>query len=64
MVKILVLIGQHEDAVIRLEYIISQSGNLTADVLQLDPFWNPIREMDRFKAIINNPEYQVDLADN
>ena len=64
MVKILLLIGEYEDALTRLEYIISKSGLIAVEILKLDPFWNPIREMEGFKAIINNPEYQVKISNN
>ncbi|MFC2123808.1 tetratricopeptide repeat protein [Bacteroidota bacterium] len=64
MVKILVMVGDYEHALSRLEKIINQTGYITANVLQFDPFWNPIREMEGFKAIINNPKYQVNLSDN
>jgi tetratricopeptide (TPR) repeat protein len=64
MVKILVMVGEYEDALTRLEYIISQNGEITAEVLKLDPFWNPVRDMDKFQEIISNPKYQISLLDN
>jgi hypothetical protein len=59
MVQILLMIGEYEKALSRLEYVISKSGFISAEILKLDPFWNPIREMEGFKAIINNPAYQA-----
>ncbi|MCK5367844.1 MAG: tetratricopeptide repeat protein, partial [Cyclobacteriaceae bacterium] len=64
MVKILVIVGEYKDALTRLDNIISRHGGISVEVLKLDPFWNPIRDMDGFKAIINNPEYQVNLTNN
>ena len=64
IVKIFLMVGEFEDTLTRLEFIISQNGSITVEELKLNPFWNPIREMDGFKAIINNPEYQVNISDN
>ena len=58
------MIGEYENALKRIEFIIQQSGMITADNLKLDPFWNPIKEKEGFKAIINNPGYQVNRHDN
>ena len=59
MVRILMMVGEYDDAVTKLEQIIKRSGNITADILKIDPFWDPVREKEKFKEIINNPAYQV-----
>ena len=64
MAKILLMVGEYEEAIAKLEFLLSQNGSISIELLKLDPFWNPIKEMDGFKAIINNPEYQVNLSDN
>ncbi len=58
MVKILLMVGEYDEALVRLDIIIRQNGSLTVEELKLDPFWNPVRDMEGFKAIIDNPEYQ------
>ena len=42
----------------KLEYLIKQNGLISVELLKRDPFWDPLRGMNGFKAIINNPEYQ------
>jgi len=64
MVRILVMIGEYDDALTRLDQIISQNGNISVELLKLDPFWNPVRDMDKFKEIISNPKYQIELPAN
>ncbi|MCK5105513.1 MAG: hypothetical protein KAR17_21965, partial [Cyclobacteriaceae bacterium] len=64
MAKILLMVGEYDKVLSRLEFLLSQNGSISIELLKLDPFWNPIREMDGFKAIINNPKYQVNLSDN
>ncbi len=58
MVKILVMTGEHDEAMRRLEKIISQHGDLTANILKIDPFWDPVRNHEIFRKIIANPEYK------
>ena len=62
MVRIYLMVGEYEEAIRGLENMISwEDGRLTVERLKFDPFWDPIRELDGFKAIINNPEYQVNI---
>ena len=61
MARILLMIGQYEDAISRLEFLIQQSGYLSVERLKIDPFWDPLRELDAFKTLIENPKYQVNL---
>jgi hypothetical protein len=58
-IRILVLSGKYDQAIERLSDVIEKDGRISVEWLKSDPFWNPIREMEEFKAIINNPEYQV-----
>jgi tetratricopeptide (TPR) repeat protein len=56
---ILIMVGEYDEAIKKLEYILSRYGGvLNITELKEDPIYNPLREMDGFKAIINNPEYQ------
>jgi len=64
MVRILLMVGEYEDALTRLEFIIAHNGRITVKELKLDPFWNPVRKMEKFQSIINNPKYQVNLSGN
>jgi TolB-like protein/Flp pilus assembly protein TadD len=63
MVRILVMVGDYDEAMIRLEPIVKHTGSvITVETLKLDPFWDPVRDNDKFQEIINNPEYQIDLS--
>ena len=61
MAKILLLVGEFDQCISKLEFLLQQNGNMTVELLKLNPFWDPLREMDAFKALINNPKYQVNL---
>ena len=64
MAKILLMVGEYDGVLSRIENLLDQSGYISVELLKIDPFWNPVREMDRFKEIISNPKYQIDLSDN
>jgi tetratricopeptide (TPR) repeat protein len=62
MVRILVMVGEYDEALIRLDKIIRQHGSIiTVEILKLDPFWDPVRNNKKFKEIITNPAYQTIL---
>ncbi len=62
MVRILIMVEEYDDALIKLDQVIKHSGFWTVEILKLDPFWDPVRNNEKFKEIISNPEYQVDLS--
>jgi adenylate cyclase len=59
MVKILTMVGDHEQALEKLEYIMGKTGYITVEMLKMDPFWDPLRNMERFRNIFSNPEFQT-----
>jgi TolB-like protein/Flp pilus assembly protein TadD len=62
MVRILVIVGNFNEAMNRLERVIEHSGRIiSVEILKLDPFWDPVRNNAKFQEIINNPEYQIEL---
>jgi TolB-like protein len=61
MVRILVMVGEFDEAMARLNRIFKYHGGITAEILKLDPFWDPVRNHEKFKEIISNPAYQVNL---
>jgi len=62
VVRILVLLGDYNEAMKRLEKIINYTGFITVEILKLDPFWDPVRNNAKFIEIVNNPEYRIDLS--
>ena len=64
MAWILLMIGEYDEAIAKLEFLLQQNGFLSVELLKKEPFWDPIREMDAFKELIENPKYQINLDDD
>jgi len=47
------VVGEYEEAINQLEYLMSiASGDIVSiPVLRLDPMWDPLRENPRFKSL-------------
>jgi serine/threonine-protein kinase len=59
LARIYVMVGEHEAAIDQLEYLLSISTAVTANLLQVDPFWDPLRSYARFQALIEiNPQQE------
>ncbi|MBN2348693.1 MAG: hypothetical protein JXJ22_07650, partial [Bacteroidales bacterium] len=48
-----------DETMIRLDNIMKHHGYVTAEILRIDPFWDPVRNHQKFMEIISNPLYQV-----
>lgn len=59
MVRTLVLTGDYDEAMKKLESVISFHGYITAEELRIDPFWDPVRNHEKFREIVSDPAYQV-----
>ena len=64
MARILVMTGKYDEAITKLEFILQKNGKLSIEMLKRDPFWDPLRNIDTFKALIENPRFLVSLDDN
>jgi len=64
MAKILLMIGKYDEAINKLEFLVGQNGLISVELLKKDPFWDPLRDIIAFKALIENPKYQINLDDN
>jgi len=65
MVRILLMLGEYDDAMIKLDQIMKNHDVFWSSAsLNLDPFWDPVRNHPKFREIISNPEYQVNLTGN
>jgi len=58
------MIREYDDSITKLEFLLQQNGYLSVELLKRDPFWDPLRELDAFKALIENPKYQINLEHN
>ncbi|MCP4263380.1 MAG: protein kinase, partial [Planctomycetes bacterium] len=54
LAKIYVMVGEFDEAIDRLEFLLSRPGRLSIPLLQLDPVWNPLRNHPRFKKLIDS----------
>ena len=64
MARILMMLGDKNEAIEKLEFLLQRYSFLSVELLKNDPFWDPLRNLDRFKTLINNPIYRLNLADN
>jgi len=64
MARILLMIGRYDEAISKLEFLLQQNGLISVELLKKDPFWKPLRDMAAFKALIENPDYQINLENN
>ena len=56
MARILLMIGRYEEAIAKLEFLFQQNGLISVELLKRDPLWDPLRDIDSFKALIENPK--------
>jgi tetratricopeptide (TPR) repeat protein len=52
LARIYTMVGQHDLAVDRLEYLLSVPGYLTVPWLRIDPAWGPLRGHPRFQRLV------------
>ena len=54
LAKIYVMVGEYEVALDKIEYLLSIPNRyVSAQLLQLDPIWDPLRELPRFKQLLD-----------
>ncbi len=51
------MLGRQEEALDRLDFLLSRSGEASTHVLRLDPRWAPLRTNPRFQALL--AKYEV-----
>jgi len=52
MARILVMTGQHDAAIDRIEFLLSRPGAMSVPLLRLDSVWDPLRDNPRFQALM------------
>jgi TolB-like protein/Flp pilus assembly protein TadD len=52
MARIYVMVGDHEAAIDQLDYLLSIPSQVSVNLLQVDPFWAPLRRYPRFQALL------------
>ncbi|UCE38789.1 MAG: tetratricopeptide repeat protein, partial [Thermoplasmata archaeon] len=54
LARIYVMVGEYNDAINTIEYLLSKPGLLSIPLLQLDPSWDPLRDHPRFKKLLES----------
>ena len=54
LARIYVMVGEHNKAIEKLEYLLSIPGPLSIHLLRLDPAWDPIRNHQRFIDLLES----------
>jgi TolB-like protein/class 3 adenylate cyclase/Flp pilus assembly protein TadD len=57
--RTLMMVGEYEEAIKKIDFLLDQYGNISVEQIKIDPFWDPLRDMDTFKELLANPKYQV-----
>jgi TolB-like protein/Tfp pilus assembly protein PilF len=52
LAKIYVMVGEFDEAIDQLEYLLSIPSELSIPLLRLDPAWDPLRDHPRFKKLV------------
>jgi serine/threonine-protein kinase len=52
LARIYTMVGEHDAALDRLEYLLAIPGHLTPAWLQIDPTWDPLRAHPRFHRLV------------
>jgi len=52
LARIYVMVGEHEAAIDQIEYLLSIPAPMSAALLRVDPFWDPLRSYARFQALV------------
>ena len=62
LARILLMTGEYETALSKLKYLLERNGDISIKQLQLDPFWDPVKDTEEFKAILSDPFYQIEVT--
>jgi hypothetical protein len=46
------MVGRQDEAIERLDILLSSSGEMTPHVLRLDPRWDSLRKNPKFEALL------------
>lgn len=52
LAEVLILVGEHDRAIDRLEQVLSVPSRYTAASLKADPLFDPLRDHPRFQALL------------
>jgi len=53
LARIYVMVGQYDDAIDTIEYLLSRPGVLSIPLIRLEQTWDPLRDYPRFKKLVD-----------
>jgi serine/threonine-protein kinase len=56
LARVYVMVGYYDEAIDQLDYLLSIPGDLSVPLLRIDPTWTPLRELQRFRAVMTKYE--------
>ena len=56
LARILTMTGQYDDAIDRIEFLLSVPGSMSVALLRVDSSWDPLRDNPRFQALLEKYE--------
>jgi serine/threonine-protein kinase len=56
LARIFTMVGRHDAAIDRIEFLLSAPGTMSVARLRLDPTWDPLRDHPRFQALLERYE--------
>jgi serine/threonine-protein kinase len=60
LARIYVMVGEHEAAIDQIQYLLSIPAPMSAALLRVDPFWDPLRSYARFQALVEMERPEVE----
>jgi hypothetical protein len=56
LARVRLMLGDHDEAVDHLETVVNVPSRYSRALLRVHPFFNPLRDNDRFRRLISEPE--------
>lgn len=58
LARIYVMVGEYDAAIDQLDYLLSIPSPLSAGLLYIDPFWDPLRSSARFQTMLESQNWR------
>jgi len=52
LARVYAMVGEQDAAIDRIDYLLSIPGELSVNLLRVDPTWDPLRDHPRFQALL------------
>jgi len=58
---VLLYTGRIDEAIAKLRMLLQQNGDLSIELLKKDPFWDPLRDIEAFKLLVESHDKKTSL---